>query len=124
MKSDLSGIEERQFARSTLQVPVPSDWYGKPWSYVMTFEEAQKALDSEETKQAVALMKEIDKQLGIEAELSSGIYDTPKGANVVIIHDIKTPVDSDTLRYLAAVKGKALLDESPDSSPPRKAATN
>jgi hypothetical protein len=41
--------------------------------------------------------------------------ESPNGANVVIIHDIKTPVDSDTLRYLAAVKGKALLDESPHS---------
>ena len=100
----------------TLQVPVPSDWYGKPWSYVMTFEEAQKALHSGETKQALALMKEIDLQLGIEAELSSGINDSPDGANVVILHDIKTPVDSDTLRYLAAVKGKALLDESPHSN--------
>ena len=124
MTSDLSGTEEKQLGRGILQVPVPSDWFGKPWSYVMTFDEAQKALNSDETKQAVVLMKKIDKQLGIEAELSSGIYDTPDGASVVIIHDIKTPVDSDTLRYLAAVKGKALLDESPDSNPPRKAATN
>ena len=90
----------------------------------MTFEEAQKALDSEETKQAVALMKEIDKKLGIDAELTSGIYDTPGGASVVIVHDIKTPVDSDTLRYLAAIKGRVLLDESPHSTPPRKAATS
>jgi hypothetical protein len=124
MISDLSGTEEKQLARGTLQVPVPSDWFGKPWSYVMTFDEAQKALNSDETKQAVVLMKKIDKHLHIEAELSSGIYDTPDGASVVIIHDIKTSVDSDTLRYLAAVKGKALLDESRDSSPPRKAATN
>ena len=50
MKSDLSGTEERQLARGTLQVPVPSDWFGKPWSYVMTFEEAQKALNSDETQ--------------------------------------------------------------------------
>ena len=80
----------------------------------MTLAEAQKALHSGETKQAVALMKEIDQQLGIEAELTSGINESPDGVNVVIVHDIKTPVDSDTLRYLAAVKGKALLDESPD----------
>ena len=91
---------------------------------VLTFDGAVKAVDSDEQRQAVMLMREIDMQLHIEAELSSGIYDTPDGASVVIIHDIKTPVDSDTLRYLAAVKGKALLDESPDSSPPRKAATN
>ena len=39
---------------------------------------------------------------------------------MVIIHDIKTPVDSDTLRYLAAVKGKALLDASPDKSKKQK----
>lgn len=113
MTSDLSGTEEKQLGRGILQVPVPSDWFGKPWSYVMTFDEAQKALNSDETKQAVVLMKKIDKQLGIEAELSSGIYDTPDGASVVIIHDIKTPVDSDTLRYLAAVKGKALMEKSP-----------
>ena len=81
----------------------------------MTFEEAQKALHSEETKQALTLMKEIDMQLGIEAELTSGIYESPDGANVVIVHNIKTTLDSETLRYLAAVKGKALLDESPHS---------
>jgi hypothetical protein len=115
MISDLSGTEEKRFARGFLQVPVPSDWFGKPWSYVMTFEEAQKARDSDETKQAVALMREIDKQLGIEAELTSGIYDTPAGASVVIVHDIKTPLDWETLQYIAAVKGKALLDESPGS---------
>jgi hypothetical protein len=124
MKGHLFVIEESQSPTSTLQVPVPSDWYGKPWSYVMTFDEAQKALNSDETRQAVALMKEIDLQLGIEAELSSGINESPDGANVLILHDIKTPVDSDTLRYLAAVKGKALLDGSPHSSPPRKAATS
>ena len=90
----------------------------------MSFEEAEKALNSDEQKQAVALMKEIDLQLGIEAELSSGINESPDGANVLILHDIKTPVDSDTLRYLAAVKGQALLDGSPHSSPPRKAATS
>jgi len=124
MISDLFGIEEKQFATGFLRVPVPSDWFGKPWSYVMTFEEAQKALNSDEQKQAVALMNEIDLQLGIEAELNSGINESPDGANVVIIHAIKTPVDSDTLRYLAALKGRMLLDESPHSSPPRKAATS
>jgi hypothetical protein len=124
MKGHLFVIEESQSATSTLQVPVPSDWFGKPWSYVMTLEEAQKALNSDEQKQALALMKEIDLQLGIEAELSSGINESPDGANVVIIHDIKTPVDSDTLRYLAAIKGRVLLDEPPDSSPPRKVATS
>jgi hypothetical protein len=115
MKGHLFVIEESQSATSTLQVPVPSDWYGKLWSYVMTFEEAQKALHSEETKQALALMKEIDLQLGIAVELSSGIKESANGASVTIIHGIKTPVDSDTLRYIAAVKGKALLDESPNS---------
>jgi hypothetical protein len=123
MKSHFSVIEESPSERSTIQVPVPSDWFGKPWSYVMTFEEAQKAFNSNEQKQAVALMKKIDKQLGIEAELTSGIYDTPDGASVVIVHDIKTPLDWETLQYIAAVKGKALLDESPHSNPPRKAAT-
>ena len=113
MKGHLFVIEESQSATSTLQVPVPSDWYGKPWGELMTLDEAQKALNSDEQKQAIALMKEIDLQLGIEAELSSSINESPDGANVVIIHDIKTPVDSDTLRYLAAVKGKVLLDESP-----------
>jgi hypothetical protein len=100
--------------RHSLQVPVPSVWYGKLWSYTMTCEEAQKALESEETKQAVALMKEIDKQREIDAELTSGIYDTPGGASVVIVHDIKTSLDWETLRYLAAIKGKALLEKSPD----------
>jgi len=79
----------------------------------MTFDEAQKALNSDEQKQALALMKEIDLQLGIEAELTSSINESPDGANVVIIHDIKTRLDWETLQYIAAVKGKALLDESP-----------
>jgi hypothetical protein len=105
----------KERTRHSLQVPVPSEWYGRPWSYIMTFEEALKALNSDETKQAVALMKKIDKQLGIEAELRSGIYDTPDGASVVIVHDIKTPLSDEESRYVAAVKGKALLDESPDS---------
>jgi len=102
--------------KNVLFVPVPSSWYGKPWGAVMTFEEALKALDSDEQKQAVALMREIDRQLGIEAELSSSINESPDGANVVIVHNIKEPLDGDTLRYLAAVKGKALLDQSPDKS--------
>jgi hypothetical protein len=101
--------------KNILLVPVPSSWYGKPWGAVMTFEEALKALDSDEQKQAVALMREIDMQLGIDAELSSSINDSPGGANVVIVHNIKTPVDGDKIRYIAAIKGKALLDESPHS---------
>jgi hypothetical protein len=109
MTSDLSGIEEKQFASGTLQVPVPSAWYGKPWRELMTFDEAQKALNSDEQKRAVALMKKIDRQLGIEAELTSGIYESSDGASVVIVHDIKTPLDWETLQYIAAVKGKALL---------------
>ena len=115
MKGHLFVIEESQSPTSTLQVPVPSDWFGKPWSYVMTLEEAQKALNSDEQKQALALMKEIDLQLGIEAELSSGINESPDGANIMIVHNVKTPLDREALRYLAAVKGKALLDESPHS---------
>jgi hypothetical protein len=37
MKGHLFVIEESQSFTTTLQVPVPSSWYGKPWSYVMTF---------------------------------------------------------------------------------------
>ena len=59
-------------------------------------------------------MKKIDKQLDIEAELTSGIYDSPDGASVVIVHGIKTPLDWETLPYVAAVKEKALLEGSPD----------
>jgi hypothetical protein len=102
MKGHLFVIEESQSATSTLQVPVPSDWFGKPWSELMTFNEAQKALNSDEQKQALVLMKEIDLQLGIEAELSSGINESPDGANVVIVHDIKTPLDWETLQYSRA----------------------
>ena len=72
--------------KSILFVPVPSDWYGKPWSYVMTFDEAVKALDSDEQKLAVTLMREIDLQLGIDAELSSSINDSPDGASVMVVH--------------------------------------
>ena len=99
--------------KSIISVAVPPTWYGKPWSYVMTFDEAQKAFNSDKQKKAVALMKEIDRQLGIEAELSSDINDSPDGANVVILHDIKTAVDRETLRYVAAIKGRALLASHP-----------
>jgi hypothetical protein len=99
--------------KSIISVTVPPSWYGKPWSYVMTFDEAQKAFNSDKQKKAVALMKEIDRQLGIEAELSSGINDSPDGANVVILHDIKTAVDRETLGYVAAIKGRALLESHP-----------
>jgi len=58
-------------------------------------------------------MKEIDTQLGIEAELSSSINESPDGANVVIVHKVKTPLDHETLRYLAVVNGKALIEGSP-----------
>jgi len=34
-------------------------------------------VETSSPKQAVAPMKKIDKQLGIEAELTSGIYDSP-----------------------------------------------
>ena len=86
------GNSQRNPMKNILFVPVPSCWYGKPWGEVMTFDEAVKALDSDEQKQAVTLMREIDMQLGIDAELSSSINTSPDGANVVIIHDIKTPV--------------------------------
>jgi hypothetical protein len=102
--------------KNILFVPVPSSWYGKPWGAVMTFEEALEALVSNEQKQALALMREIDMQLGIEAELSSSINDSPSGANVVIVHNVKTPLDNETLRYVVAIKGKLLLDEQPDKS--------
>ena len=118
------GNSERNPMKNILFVPVPSSWYGKPWGEVMTFDEAVKALDSDEQKEAVTLMREIDMQLGIDAELSSSINDSPDGANVVIVHNIKTTLDSETLRYIAAVKAKALLEESPDPSPSRKAATS
>ena len=79
----------------------------------MTFDEALKAFNSDEQKKAVALMEEIDSQLGIEAELRSGINESPDGANVVIVHDIKMAVDRETLRYVAAIKGRALLGSHP-----------
>jgi len=71
-------------------------------------------VETSSPKQAVAPMKKIDKKLGIEAELTSGIYDSPDGASVVIMPRIKTPLNWETLRYVAAVKEKALLEESPD----------
>ena len=104
---------DKERAGSILFVPVPSSWFGKRWDEDMTFEEALKALDSDEQKKAVALMKQIDRQLGIKAELSSGINDFPNGACVVIVHNIKTPLSSEKLRYIAAVKGKALMEKSP-----------
>jgi hypothetical protein len=59
-------------------------------------------------------MREIDIQLGIDAELSSSINNSPGGANVVIVHNVKTALDSETLRDVAAITAKVLLDEEPD----------
>ena len=99
--------------KTVLQIPVPWSCYkdsvpretGK-----MTFDQALKALKSKEHEKALALMKEIDEQLGIESEYQSGVNDSPDGAAPVIIQKIKTPVSSEKLRYIAAVKGKALLE--------------
>jgi hypothetical protein len=108
-----AGLRERPTC--ILSVPVPSSWYGKSGSDIMTFDEALKALNSDKQKKAVGLMKEIDKQLGIEAELSSGVNESADGAHVVIVHNIKTRLNSEKLRYVAAVKAKALMEKSPDS---------
>jgi hypothetical protein len=92
-----------------LFVPVPSSWYGKSDNEVMTFNEALKALNSHEHKKAVSLMEQIDKQFGVEGELSSGVNESGGGSCVVIVQSIKTPLSSEKLRYVAAVKGKALM---------------
>jgi hypothetical protein len=107
------GNSARNRMKSIISVTVPPSWYGKPWSYVMTFDEALNAFKSNEQKKAIALMKEIDRQLGIEAELKSSINESPDGANVVILHDIKTAMDRETLRYVAGIKGRALLQSHP-----------
>jgi hypothetical protein len=103
----------KERAGSMLFVPVPSSWFGKSWDEDMTFDEALKALDSDEHKKAVALMEEIDRQLGIKAELSSGVNESPNGTCVLIVHNINTPLSSEKLRYIAAVKAKALMEKSP-----------
>ena len=104
---------DNQRPGSVLFVPVPSSWFGKSADEDMTFDEALKALESDEHKRAVALMKQIDRQLGIKAELSSGVNDSPNDACVVIVHNIKTPLSSEKLRYIAAVKANALMEKSP-----------
>ena len=103
----------KERAGSRLFVPVPSSWFGKSGDEDMTFDEALKALESDEHKKAVALMKQIDRQLDIKAELNSGINDSPNGVCVVIVHNIKTPLSSEKLRYIVAVKAKALMEKSP-----------
>ena len=107
---------DNERAGSVLFVPVPSSWFGKSRNEDMTFDEALKALESDQHKKAVALMKQIDRQLGIKAELNSGINDSPNDVCVVIVHNIKTPLSSEKLLYIAAVKGKALMEKSPDRS--------
>ena len=103
---------DKERAGSVLFVPVPSSWFGRSRNEDMTFNEALKALESDELKKAVALMKQIDRQLGIKAELSSGINDSPSDACVVIVHNIKTLLSSEKLHYIAAVKAKALMEKS------------
>jgi hypothetical protein len=107
-------IETSWGPEQVIVVPVPPSWYGKSDNEIMTFNEALKAFNSHEHKKAVSLMEQIDKQLGVEAELSSGVNESREGACVVIVHNIKTPLSSEKSRYVAAVKGKALMDESPD----------
>jgi hypothetical protein len=107
---------DKERAGSVLFVPVPSSWFGKSRNEDMTFDEALKALKSDEHKKAVALMKQIDRQLGIKAELKSGVNASPNDACVVIVHNIKTPLSSEKLHYIAAVKARALMEKSPDQS--------
>jgi hypothetical protein len=100
---------------SGIEVPIPASWYGTsdaPSAELMTFDQAQQALDTVETRRAVALMKEIDERLGLDTEVRPGIQESPEGACVVLMHNIKTPVDPQKLAYIAAVKKKALLDQS------------
>jgi hypothetical protein len=99
-----------------LEIPVPPGWYGKPdaeLNETLTFEQAQQALGMADIKRAVALMKQIDERLGIDADVQLGIHESPAGPQIVLVHKIRTPIDAERLRYIVAVKSKALLDQEP-----------
>lgn len=87
-------------------------------SAILTFDEIQQALESSELKKAVRLMKQIDQHLAIESDVRVGVRGSPQGEQIVLIHQIHTPVDAAKLRYIAAVKGKALLDQEPGRKNP------
>jgi hypothetical protein len=99
-----------------VEIPVPPGWYGKRRAELndtLTFEQAQQALGTADMKRAVALMKQIDERLGIDADVQPGVRESPAGTQIVLVHRIRTPIDAERLRYVAAVKGKALLDQEP-----------
>ena len=99
-----------------VEIPVPPGWYGKRRSELndtLTFEQAWQALGTAEMKRGLALMKQIDERLGIDADVQLGIHESPAGPQIVLVHKIRTPIDAERLKYIVAVKGKALLDQEP-----------
>ena len=97
-----------------VEIPVPQGWYGKrrvELNDTPTFEQAWQALGTADMKRAVALMKQIDERLGIDADVQLGIHESQAGPQIVLVHKIRTPIDAEKLRYVVAVKSKALLDQ-------------
>jgi len=55
-----------------VEIPVPPGWYRKPSAELNgtpTFEQAWQALGTADMKRAVALMRQIDDSLGIDADV-------------------------------------------------------
>src|SRR6516225_4310636 len=99
-----------------VEIPVPPSWCGKrrlELNDTLTFEQAWQALGTADMKRAVALMRQIDERLGIDADVQLGIHESPAGSQIVLVHKIRTTMDAERLRYIVAVKGKALLDQEP-----------
>ena len=103
-----------------LEVPVPPGWYGKADAQLnetLTFEQAQEALGTADIKRAVALMKQIDERLGIDADVQPGIRESPAGTQIVLMQRIRTPIDAERLRYIAALKAQSMFDLEPGRNP-------
>jgi hypothetical protein len=83
----------------------------------LTFEQAQEALGTADIKRAVALMKQIDERLGIDADVQPGIRESPAGTQIVLMQRIRTPIDAERLRYIAALKAQSMFDLEPGRNP-------
>lgn len=78
----------------------------------LTFDMAEKRLNSPRQITIKKISEDINKQLGLDSEISDAVGDWADGAeNTLFIHDKKVP-DYETLRYGAALKGKAADQKS------------
>ena len=70
-----------------------------------TFEDAKKMITSERQAWFRSITDDIDKTLGIKGTTQNAFGDWGDGAESTVVNEITSPIDWETLRYSAALKG-------------------